>query len=71
MEYKVTNLTNDTRKFRNSRLGKDILVEPKKTIITKRPPQESSVWKVESHVEKTEEKKLKKEVISKKNGKKK
>jgi len=59
--YKITNKANDLRKFRDSFLGKDILVEPKKFIFTNKPPKESEVWKVESvekqeTVEKTEKK---------------
>ena len=57
MKYKVTNLTEDTRKFRDSQLGKDVLVEPKETVFTEKPPAESNVWKIEINTEKTEEKK--------------
>ena len=57
MKYKVTNLTEDIRKFRDSMLGEDVLVEPMQTIITESPPEESDVWKVEINTEKTEEKK--------------
>ena len=67
-EYKVTNLMADTRRFRDGWLGKDIFVETGKSAITKRPPKESSVWKVEVHAEKTEETKTKKEE-AKRNGK--
>ena len=59
IEYKVTNLSKDARKFRDSRLGKDILVEPQKTVITERPPEKSDIWKVEIHTEKIEENKMK------------
>ena len=65
-KYKVKNLAKDTRKFRDSWIGKDILVESGKTVITNRPPKEGNIWKVEIYIEKTEEKILKKEVISKK-----
>ena len=56
MKYKVKNKAKDVRKFRDKFLGKDIFVEPKKFIITNRPPKESDIWKVET-VEKLEEKK--------------
>ena len=54
--YKVTNKAKDVRKFRDRFLGKDILIEPGKFIIMKKPPEESDIWKVET-VEKLEEKK--------------
>jgi hypothetical protein len=66
-KYKVTNKANDVRKFRDKFLGKDILVEPKKFVLTDKPPKANDIWKVET-VEKLEEKtdKLnKKEVIKK------
>lgn len=63
MKYKVTNLSKDERKFRDKN-GKDVLIEPNKSVITESPPKESEVWKV--HVEKTEENIIKKEVTSKK-----
>ena len=61
MEYKVTNKAKDIRKFRDGFLGRDVLVEPKKFVITKRPPIENSIWKVEvfDKTEKKEEKKNK------------
>ena len=65
MKYKVKNLSKDVRKFRDKN-GKDILVEPSKSVITNKPPKESNIWKIEIYTEKTEETKLKKEVISKK-----
>ena len=46
----------DVRKFRDSFLGKDIFVEPKKFILTNKPPEESDVWKVEN-IEELEKKK--------------
>ncbi|KKK70262.1 hypothetical protein LCGC14_2925780 [marine sediment metagenome] len=55
-KYKVTNNAKDVRKFRDSFLGKDILVEPKKFIFTNKPPKENGVWKVEN-IEKLEKKK--------------
>ena len=45
--YKITNKAKDVRKFRDRFLGKDILVEPKKFILTNSPPEESEIWKVE------------------------
>ena len=54
--YKVTNKAKDVRKFRDRFLGKDILIGPKKFILTNKPPEESDIWKVET-VEKLEEKK--------------
>ena len=54
-KYKVTNKLKSVRKFRDSFLGKDILVGPKKFILTNKPPKESDVWKVET-VEQLEEK---------------
>lgn len=56
--YKVTNQLKDVRKFRDYNTGKDILVEPGKFVLTKRPPKENDVWKVEMKGnEKKEEKK--------------
>ena len=56
--YKVTNKAKDVRKFRDRFLGKDIFVEPKKSVLTKRPPEENDIWKVET-VEELEKKKEK------------
>ena len=53
--FKVTNKAKDVRKFRDGFSGKDVHVEPKKSVLTKRPPEESDVWKVEI-AEKAEEK---------------
>lgn len=58
-KYKVTNKAKDVRKFRDSFLGKDILVGPKKFILTNKPPKESDIWKVET-VEQLEKKENKK-----------
>ena len=55
-KYKVTNKLKDVRKFRDSFLGKDIFIGPKKFILTNNPPEESDVWKVES-IEELEKKK--------------
>ena len=60
--YKVTNKMKDVRKFRDNYSGKDILVGPRKSVLTMRPPEEGQVWKVEEVQE--EKKKLKKEVDS-------
>ncbi len=54
-KYKVTNKAKDVRKFRDSFLGKDIFVGPKKFIFTNKPPEENDVWKVET-VEELEKK---------------
>ncbi len=56
MKYKVTNKAKDVRKFRDSFLGKDIFVGPKKFIFTNNPPEENEIWKVEV-VEELEKKK--------------
>ena len=63
-KYKVTNNAKDVRKFRDSFLGKDILVEPKKFIFTNKPPKENGVWKVEN-IEKLEKKKLNQREVKK------
>jgi len=55
-KYKVTNKFKDVRQFRDSFLGKNIFVGPKKFIFTNKPPKESDVWKVES-IEELEKKK--------------
>ena len=52
MEYKVKNKFKDVRKFRDNYLGKDILVGPGKSVITKRPPKKSKIWSVEKLEEK-------------------
>ena len=54
----------DVRKFRDSFLGKDILVGPKQFIFTDKPPMESDVWKVEN-TEKPEKKKLNQREVKK------
>lgn len=50
--YKVTNQAKDVRKFRDKFLGKDIYVEPGKSVIIKKPLLESEIWKVEPFNEK-------------------
>ena len=45
--FKVTNKSNDTRKFRDTYTGKDVLVEAKKSVLAIKPPMESDIWKVE------------------------
>ena len=69
--YKVTNKAKDVRKFRDRFLGKDILIEPKKFILTNNPPEESDIWKVEN-VEEPEKKKqiIKSQEVKKMNEKK-
>ena len=54
---KVTNKFKDVRRFRDRFLGKDILVGPKKFVLTNSPPEESDVWKVET-IEELEKKKI-------------
>ena len=63
-KYKVTNKAKDIRKFRDSFLGKDILVGPKKFIFTNKPPKENEVWKVEN-TEKLEKKIIKSREVKK------
>lgn len=53
--FKVTNQAKDVRKFRDRNLGKDVLVGPGKSVLTNRPPEEGSIFKVE-HLEEKEEK---------------
>jgi hypothetical protein len=48
--YKVTNKTNDVRKFLDRKKGKHIFVSPNKYVLTNSPPIESDVWKVENNV---------------------
>lgn len=60
--WKVTNKADDVRKFRDNKLGKDVLVEPGESILTNNPPEENNIWKVDSIEEKSEKKKSKKEV---------
>ena len=55
--FKVTNKMKDVRKFRDSWLGKDVLVKPKKSVLTRKPPLEGEVWKVEEVIEKKSEEK--------------
>lgn len=58
--YKVTNKADDVRKFRDGKQGKDLLVEPKKSVLTNCPPGENEIWKVEKLEEKPEKKSNKK-----------
>jgi len=55
--YKITNKMKDVRKFRDRRSGKDVFVEPKKSVLTERPLEEGEVWKVEEVGQKEEKKK--------------
>jgi hypothetical protein len=52
--WKVTNKMKDVRKFWDGKLGRDVLVEPKQSVLTNSPPEENDTWKVEP-AEKTEE----------------
>lgn len=45
--FKITNKKKDVRKFRDKFTGKDIFVEPKKSVIVKKPIEENSVFNVE------------------------
>lgn len=58
--YVVTNKAKDVRKFRDSFLGKDVLVNPGESTFTKKPPVENNIWKVEKakNIEKKEKKEL-------------
>jgi len=57
--FKVTNKTNDPRKFYVGKLGRDVIVEAKKSVETEYPPLSNDVWKVEDMDKKV--KKLKEE----------
>ena len=66
MKYKVTNKFDDVRKFRDGNIGRDVFVEPHKSVLTERPPKENEVWRVEPFEKKEEKKKpLEKEVPKK------
>jgi hypothetical protein len=54
--YRLTNKAKDTRNFFDKYLGKNIQIQPKKFILTYRPPEENEIWKVED-VEELEKKK--------------
>lgn len=54
--YEVKNKAKDARKFRDSHLGKDIIVEPKKSVLTHSPPEPNEVWEVSLFVEKAKKK---------------
>ena len=64
--FKITNKTNDVRKFRDRYTGKDVFVQPKRSVTVVKSIEESSAFKVEkvketikeNHTEKIEEKKL-------------
>ena len=57
--FKVTNKFDDVRKFRDSNSGRDILVSPGKSVLTRSPPAENDVWKVEKKEKKETSKKNK------------
>lgn len=63
--YKVKNKMGDVRKFWDRYLGKEVFVEPGKSVVVNRPPEENNVWKVTSLEEK--EKKEPKGLNPKKN----
>ena len=65
MKYKVTNKLKDTRKFRDSFLGKDVIVGSGETVFTNKPPKvDGNIFEVEEikevkkviHTEKLEKK---------------
>jgi len=45
--FKITNKKNDVRKFRDSYTGKDVFVQPKKSVVVVKAIEESEVFKVE------------------------
>lgn len=55
--YKVKNKTKGLVKYRDNHSGKDVLIQPGKSIETEYPPFESSVFSV-INIEKNEKKKL-------------
>ncbi len=57
--YKVTNKSNDPRKFRDRFLGKDVIVEAGKSVITSTPVKQCSIFDVEEIKEESKNKKLK------------
>ena len=59
--FKVTNKAKDVRKFRDGFSGRDVHVEPKKSVLTRKPPVENDIWKVEPVEEKPKAEKPKAE----------
>jgi hypothetical protein len=57
-KYKVTNVSNNERKFRDKFLGIDVLVKPGEYVLTDKAPERNQFWKIDV-VEKLEEKKVK------------
>ena len=45
--FKVTNMFEDERKFYDGQLGRDVIIEPGKSVLTSRPPKNGNVFKVE------------------------
>lgn len=45
--FKITNKKNDVRKFRDGYTGKDVFVQPKKSVVVVKAIEESEVFKVE------------------------
>ena len=62
MKYKVTNKTNEVMRFRDKWLGEDILVKPKESVLTNKPPRESDVWEIEFNEKKEKKENKLKEV---------
>ena len=56
-KYKVTNKAKDVRKFREQDSGKDIFVQPKKSVLTDCPPDKTNdIWNVRSNKKEEEPK---------------
>lgn len=57
--WKITNKFKDIRKFRDGRLGRDVLLRPGESAMTMTPPEQSEVFDVEKvtvkEVKKTKE----------------
>jgi hypothetical protein len=51
--YKVKNITQHPRKYRDNKKGRDIIILPGKFIETNNPPKESVVWEI-TNIEKKE-----------------
>ena len=50
--WKVTNKFKDVRKFRDGKLGRDVLVCPGKSVETMTPPEQNEVFEVKKLKEK-------------------
>lgn len=47
MMYKITNITNEQKGFRDSFLGKSFALLPGESMLTSRPPADNTIWKIE------------------------